>query len=58
MRAIAAEGGVIAAVRLDEWMKLLQQAGFIESRMRPDDNLFYWQLTDKAMVFLKNKEAM
>ncbi|MDU0154011.1 hypothetical protein [Bacillus cabrialesii] len=55
LRAIAAEGGTVASVRLDEWMKLLQKSGFVKARMNQDDNLFYWELTDKAKIFLEKK---
>ncbi|MCY9334093.1 hypothetical protein MOF01_07975 [Bacillus spizizenii] len=58
LRAIAAEGGTVAAVRLDEWMKMLQKSGFVNARMNQDDNLFYWELTDKAKVLLKKKGAV
>lgn len=58
LRAIAAEGGTVAAVRLDEWMKLLQKSGFVKAQMNQDDNLFYWELTDKAKIFLEKKGAV
>ncbi|MCR9040923.1 hypothetical protein QRX25_10550 [Bacillus sp. L381] len=58
LRAIAAEGGTIAAVRLNEWMKMLQGSGLVKASMNQDDNLFYWELTDKAKAFLKKKGAL
>lgn len=55
LRAIAASGGEVSAIQIEEWVAQLYKTGWIESVQKEDANVFYWKLSDKSRELLKKK---
>jgi DNA-binding PadR family transcriptional regulator len=55
LRAVANEGGKIAAVQVDTWVGLLVKAGFLDIEAQEEGDVFYYQLTPKAKQLLRSK---